>query len=85
VREAITARAAETLPQLVFSLEWSRTILLSSELRPTKVILLAGPFVRERPGICMWRRNCPICRQPLEKKHPAETVSCPCGKFVWKG
>jgi hypothetical protein len=24
-------------------------------------------------------------RRLLEKKHPAETVHCPCGKYVWKG
>jgi hypothetical protein len=31
----------------------------------------------------MWRRNCPVCRQPLEKKLPTETIPCSCGKYVW--
>ena len=33
----------------------------------------------------MWQRNCPVCQKLLEKKHPAETVPCPCGKYIWKG
>lgn len=36
-------------------------------------------------GVNMWQKNCPVCQKPLEKKHPTETVSCPCGKYVWKG
>jgi hypothetical protein len=42
-------------------------------------------LAREMTGKNMWRRNCPVCRQPLEKKLPTETVPCSCGKFVWKG
>ena len=57
----------------------------TGEPQPTKLILLMGPFVREKTGMNMWRRNCPICRQQLEKKHPTETVPCCCGKYVWKG
>jgi hypothetical protein len=38
-----------------------------------------------KTGSVMWRRNCPVCRQPLEKKNPADTVPCSCGKFVWRG
>jgi hypothetical protein len=33
----------------------------------------------------MWRKNCPICRLPMEKARPTETVPCPCGKYIWKG
>ena len=33
----------------------------------------------------MWQKNCPVCRKPLEKKHPAETVHCPCGKYEGNG
>jgi len=33
----------------------------------------------------MWRKNWPVCKQPMEKKNPTDTVSCPCGKYVWKG
>lgn len=47
------------------------------------------PFVlllmSKMPGSHMWQRNCPVCQKPLEKKHPTETVCCPCGKYVWKG
>jgi hypothetical protein len=31
----------------------------------------------------MWRK-CPVCRQPMEKQNPADTVSCSCGMFVWR-
>jgi hypothetical protein len=44
-----------------------------------------GPFIREKTGMNMWRKNCPVCQQQLEKKHPAETVTCTCGRYVWKG
>ena len=57
----------------------------TSEPRPLKVILRINPSVSEKTGMNMWRKNCPVCRQPLAKKHPAETVPCPCGKYVWKG
>jgi len=30
----------------------------------------------------MWRKNCPVCKQPMAKKQPTETVPCPCGKHV---
>jgi hypothetical protein len=33
----------------------------------------------------MWRKNCPVCQQPMAKKNSMETVHCPCGKYVWKG
>ena len=29
--------------------------------------------------------NCPVCRQPMQKKNPTETIPCSCGKYVWKG
>jgi len=32
-----------------------------------------------------WQKNCPACRSPLVKKHPTESIPCPCGKYVWKG
>jgi hypothetical protein len=38
-----------------------------------------------RKEISMWRKTCPVCRQPMAKKLPTETVHCPCGKYVWKG
>jgi hypothetical protein len=25
------------------------------------------------------RKNCPVCLQPMAKKHPTETVPCPAG------
>ncbi len=64
---------------LLFQLEQT------GELRLLKVILLLDPFASEKTGMNMWRKNCPVCRQPLAKKHPAETVPCSCGKYVWKG
>ena len=33
----------------------------------------------------MWRKNCPECKHPMEKKNPTDTVPCTCGKYVWKG
>jgi len=39
----------------------------------------------EKTGIDMWQKKCPVCRQLMEKKLPTETVSCTCGKYVWKG
>src|SRR5258708_2182706 len=39
----------------------------------------------EKTGIDMWQKKCPVCRQPMEKKLPTETVPCTCGKYVWKG
>jgi hypothetical protein len=33
----------------------------------------------------MWGKNCPVCKQPIAKKQPTETVPCPCVKYVWKG
>ena len=39
----------------------------------------------KKPGLNMWQRTCPVCQKLMEKKHPAETVPCPCGKFIWKG
>jgi hypothetical protein len=33
----------------------------------------------------MWQKNCPVCKNPMAKKLPTETVPCPCGKYVWKG
>ena len=42
----------------------------------------SDPICTEKDGhVVMSRRNCPVCRRPLEKKHPTETVPCPCGKF----
>jgi hypothetical protein len=46
---------------------------------------LKAAFVSRKPGLNMWQRSCPVCQKLLEKKHPAETVQCPCGKYVWKG
>src|SRR5882762_2643155 len=43
------------------------------------------PDTEEQKVINMWRRNCPICRQPMAKKDPTETIPCPCGKYTWKG
>jgi len=51
----------------------------------TNLVSFTLLFVSEMPGPPMWQRNCPVCQKPLEKKHPAETVCCPCGKYVWKG
>jgi len=36
-------------------------------------------------GNLMWQKNCPVCRHPLEKRLPTDTVACSCGKYVWKG
>jgi ribosomal protein L37AE/L43A len=33
----------------------------------------------------IWRKNCPVCRQPMAKKNPTDVVPCSCGKYVWKG
>ena len=44
-----------------------------------------GLFASRKQGLNMWQRSCPVCQKLLEKKHPAETVQCPCGKYVWKG
>jgi len=44
----------------------------TGESRPTRLRLLRGAFVPENTGIHMWQRNCPICRQLLEKKQPTE-------------
>jgi hypothetical protein len=41
--------------------------------------------LEEKMAIDMWQKKCPVCRQQMEKKLPTETVSCPCGKYVWKG
>src|SRR5260370_29436538 len=35
------------------------------------------PSPKER---VMWSKNCPVCRHPMEKKLPTETVACTCGK-----
>lgn len=42
-------------------------------------------LLAESQGATMWKINCPVCRKPLEKKNPTDTVPCPCGKYVWKG
>ena len=52
----------------------------TSEFRVDIVISL-----EEKMVINMWQKKCPVCRQQMEKKLPTETVSCPCGKYVWKG
>jgi hypothetical protein len=39
----------------------------------------------ELMGMYMWQKECPVCRQQLEKKLPTETIPCPCGKYIWKG
>ena len=58
----------------------------TNELRPDKLTVFLGSIrVREKLGIIMWQKNCPVCRQLLEKKQPTETVPCPCGKYLWKG
>jgi hypothetical protein len=47
---------------------------------------LCSKLIRGRnSGVNVWQKNCPVCQKPLEKKHPAETIPCPCGKYVWKG
>jgi len=46
---------------------------------------LLTSWAEEKMGIEMWQKKCPVCRQPMEKKHPTETIACPCGKYVWKG
>jgi hypothetical protein len=51
--------------------------------RPLNLICRRAHCARST-GSFMWRRNCPVCRQPKEKKNPADTVSCSCGKFVWR-
>jgi len=33
----------------------------------------------------MWQKNRPVCRKPLEKLRPTDTVDYPSGKYVWKG
>src|SRR6516162_9235745 len=31
--------------------------------------------------ICgMWRKNCPVCKHPMEKKNPTDTLPYTCGK-----
>jgi ferredoxin-thioredoxin reductase catalytic subunit len=58
----------------------------TDEILPAKITVFLGSIrEREKLGTTMWKRNCPVCRQLLEKKQPTETVSCPCGKFLWKG
>jgi hypothetical protein len=52
----------------------------------TKLLLLVAYSQDQKSqSMNMWQRNCPVCKKPLEKKHPAETVPCSCGKYVWKG
>jgi len=56
----------------------------TAESRPSTLFLLAGQS-EEKTGMYMWQKQCPVCRQPMQKKHPTETVPCTCGKYVWKG
>jgi uncharacterized Zn finger protein (UPF0148 family) len=31
---------------------------------------------RVRKGKIMWQKKCPVCRLPMEKARPTETVAC---------
>jgi hypothetical protein len=49
------------------------------------ILAVVSGLCNKKPGLNMWQRTCPVCQKLMEKKHPAETVPCPCGKFIWKG
>jgi len=57
----------------------------TGEASPRQFRVVSGPAPTNRQVKTMWQKNCPVCRKPLEKKHPTETIPCPCGKYVWKG
>jgi len=65
---------------LTWSNDWQSLFVVTSVLNGEVAIASRRNKVPN-----MWRRKCPVCRLPMAKKHPTETVPCPCGKYVWKG
>ena len=57
----------------------------TGEASPRQFCVVSGPAPTNRQVKTMWQKNCPVCRKPMEKKNPTDTVPCPCGRYVWKG